>query len=637
MAASNRLSILSLEDRSVPATIPYLPVVPGISLDTTGTVRIVGDEKKQKAFVSIDNGEVHVVVWTTHDNGNSPVPLKDFDQKRFPVDQVHKIYFTGRGEGDVFHNDTDLPATAYGGSGSDHLTGGGGNDYLSGGSDGDTLEGRGGDDDLRGGGDGDWYAFNTGPLGTDTITEAASVDSDGLDFSGLTTGVNVHLGTMAVQTVVPNTLSLKLSSWLGIENVQGSAGNDNFVGNIRANRFLTNAGNDTVFAGAGNDWLQGGTGNDELHGEGSNDEVRGDAGDDKLYGGSGNDTLITFTGDNYVADGTGNDKVDFSNNSEGATFATGGGNDTVIGSSWADVITGSSGNDHLDGGVGNDTLVGGLGNDVITGSLGNDKLEGRAGHDTLDGGSGADRLEGGDNNDQLKGGFDDDDLDGGTGNDNLAGEGGDDSLDGGAGKDTLDGGADTDELYADQGNESLKNGEHVEIEVPGGSPQTDAWSCGPNSGSRLLRSYGYDVSYSKLRADAQDSNIISQFGLGTPPPSLRTIMKKYKSNTQLKSDASFSFLLDRLGEGRPVVALIGWGEIYVPNPLSPLDLAPEKLHYICLTGFDLAAQALYYTDTTGEEKTMSFNTFKARWDWPAGPTTYLWLSAMGIKRNTMIW
>ena len=114
-------------------------------------------------------------------------------------------------------------------------------------------------------------------------------------------------------------------------------------------------------------------------------------------------------------------------------------------------------------------------------------------------------------------------------------------------------------------------------------------------------------------------------------------MKKYKSDTHLKSGATFDYLLARLAEGRPVVALIGWGEIYVPVPPVPLDLAPETLHYICLTGVDLADQKLFYTDTNGEEKSMSFATFKDRWDWPAGSMTYAWLSAMGIKHNTMIW
>jgi hypothetical protein len=442
---------------------------------------------------------------------------------------------------------------------------------------------------------------------------------------------------MFVQTVIPNTLSLKLSSRVGIENVDGSAGADTITGNYRANVVRTNAGNDTVHAGVGNDSVWGGAGNDNLYGSSGNDGLYGEAGDDQLYGESGNDTLVTFTGDNHVNDGTGDDKIDFTGNSVGAHFFAGDGNNTIIGSAHADYLQGSDGNDHIDGGPGNDKLNGAGGNDVLVGSNGDDELHGLWGNDTLEGGAGPDKLDGGSGHDRLRGGFDNDTLFGDIGNDDLAGDGGDDSLDGFLGKDTMDGGADTDELFADQGNESLKNGEHVEIEVPGGSPQTDNWSCGPNSGSRLLRSYGYDVSYSKLRADAQDSNIISQFGLGTPPPSLRTIMKNYKGNTQLKSGASFNELLARLGEGRPVVALIGWGEIFVPVPPAPLDLAPEKLHYICLTGFDLADQKLFYTDTNGEEKTMSFATFQDRWDWPAGAMTYAYLSAMGVKRNTMIW
>jgi Ca2+-binding RTX toxin-like protein len=637
MAATSRLTVQSLEDRTVPAYVQPLPA--GISLNAAGTLYVIGDAKQQDATVWMEGGQLRATMSTTWwtENSGQPVQMTTFINKTFDPAAVQRITFQGRDNGDTFHNQTALPAYASGGNGDDDLTGGTGNDTLVGGAGNDWLEGGAGDDSLRGTSGNDWYRFNTGPLGTDTIDEDPSEDNDGLDFSGMAAGVTINLGSMAVQPVVPDTLSLKLVSWLGIERVDGSAGADSFTGNIRNNAIDGKAGNDSLWGAAGNDVLTGGTGDDVIRGGSGNDGLNGNAGDDDLYGESGNDNLTGFTGDNFLSDGMGNDRIDFSNNSEGVWFTSAGGNDTIVGSSYTDVLTGTDGNDRIDGGLGNDTLRGMAGNDSITGSNGNDDLTGTDGNDTLDGGSGTDLLEAAAGNDRLTGGPDNDDLLGGFGNDYLAGEQGDDFLGGGNGKDTMDGGSDTDELYADQGNESLKNGEHVEITVPGGSPQTDGWSCGPNSGSRLLRSYGYDVSYSNLRSQAQNSNVISQLGFGTPPPNLRTIMKNYKSNTQLKSGASFSDLLARLGEGRPVVALIGWGEIYVPNPLSPLDLAPEKMHYICLTGFDLADQELYYTDTNGEEKAMSFATFKDRWDWPAGPTTYLWLSAMGIKHNTMIW
>jgi RTX calcium-binding nonapeptide repeat (4 copies)/Peptidase_C39 like family len=359
-----------------------------------------------------------------------------------------------------------------------------------------------------------------------------------------------------------------------------------------------------------------------------------------LIGGSGNDVLNGSTGDNSMSDGFGNDRIDFTSNSVAAILTTGGGNDTVKGSMFNDSLTGSSGADVIDGWLGNDTLNGGAGNDSLSGNVGDDRVNGGSGADQLDGADGIDRLDGGADNDRLNGGFGDDTVLGGSGRDDLAGDYGNDSVDGGTGRDTIDGGAgDADMLFADQGNETLKNGEHVEITVPDGSAQTDGWSCGPNSGSRLLRSYGYNVSYSQLRADAQQSNIISDYGLGTPPPSLREIIGKYKPGTQLQSGADFNSILARLGEGRPVVALIGWGSVPVPSPIPFVfvDLAPEALHYICLTGFDMASDTLYYMDTNGVSKQMSFTEFQDKWDWTATGAVYGFMYGLGIRKQTMIW
>lgn len=643
----SRLAVESLEGRALMASSGGFALPPGISLGTTGTLNIVGDERKQDATVWIEGSQVHVglshTVWKEVIPGN-PMPFVEFSQKQFALDQVERIYFTGRGETDTFTNNTALPCKAYGGTGNDFLIGGDGADMLNGGSGGDTLEGRAGDDDLRGGTDSDLYQFNDGPasLGLDTITETDGVDRDELDFSGLTVGITVNLGSSTSQTVVPNYLTLKLSGKLAIEDVTGSPAADHITGNLRANSVRAGAGNDTVATSFGADAVWGGTGNDELRGGSGNDTLRGEAGDDDLFGEGGNDLLVTFTGDNFVSDGTGNDRVDFAGNSEGVTFTTGGGNDTVTGSAYADNLQGSAGNDSLNGGLGDDTLNGGAGNDQLLGSNGNDDLRGGSGKDTLDGGAGNDDLDGGSNHDRLRGGLDNDTLDGGSGNDKLAGEWDDDSLDGGTGKDTLDGGAGGfDVLLADQGNESLSNGERVEIKVPGGSAQTDAWSCGPNSGSRLLRSYGINVSYTQLRADAQNNNFLSQFSMGTPPPNLRNIMKAYKPDMHLQSGADFDDVLARLGEGRPVVALIGWDPILIPSPLplypGDLDTAPGKLHYICLTGFDQAEDKIFYTDTNGEAKSMSFAAFQAKWNWQADGAVYAILSGMGVKKQTMIW
>jgi hypothetical protein len=301
------------------------------------------------------------------------------------------------------------------------------------------------------------------------------------------------------------------------------------------------------------------------------------------------------------------------------------------------------GHDKLLGGAGADVIVGGLDDDKLYGGADNDNLDGGPGLDTIDGSTGNDTAVGDTGSDTITGGEGDDQLDGGTANDNLSGDAGNDTIDGGAGTDVMNGGADSDVLKADRGDESLSAGERVEIAVPTDQAQTDDWSCGPNSASRLLRSYGINVSYSTLKQAAQNASIVSKYHLGTPPPVLQDLMKAHKANTQRQSGASFQQVLDLLGQGRPVIALIGWGSTTVPifEPWSPVPVefatAPDTLHYICLTGFDKAQQKLFYTDTNGVKKSYTYGQFQNRWNWPGDGAIYAGLSAMGIKKNTILW
>jgi Ca2+-binding RTX toxin-like protein len=615
------LRLESLESKIVPAPILGRPL--GISLDVAGVLHIRGDNKEDVATVTIENGQVRAI----HKHRvpgpvqGTPPMLVPFQDKSFDLTKVKSISFFGSGGNDTFTNETAIKSQALGGAGVDVLLGGPGVDYLSGGIEDDTLEGRGGNDDLRGGAGDDWYTFApiAGGLGSDKITEAANIDTDTLNFSDLTAGVTINLASLTAQAVTPGYLTLTLSDRFGVENVYGTPANDALTGNNRPNMFLADEGNDT---------LLGSLGDDRLFGQGGDDRLRGDIGSDHLDGGSGNDDVNGGSGNDYLYGGIG---VDHLFGESGNDLADGGANN--------DEIDGGTGNDKLYGNTGVDSLVGGVGNDLLDGSYEADRLEGGDGNDTLKGGSGNDELYGHAGADDLLAGDGNDKLDGGADSDELSGDAGDDELIGGAGKDTQDGGSGYDQLFADQGNEALSEGEHVEITVPDGSPQTDAWSCGPNSGSRFLRSYGYKVSYAKLRAEAQGSNIISDFGLGTPPKFLQQILQKYRPSTQRESGASFQSVLDRLGEGRPVIALIGWGQVPVPDPLFPpaWNVAPETLHYICLTGFDLASDTLYYTDTNGQAKSMSFVEFQQKWNWPGDGGTYLMLSALTVKKQTMIW
>lgn len=460
--------------------------------------------------------------------------------------------------------------------------------------------------------------FAGGNLGYDKVVEAANTDRDTLDFEGLqpplrgealvpNPGITVSLdstGHQAVHVADGKTnLAIKLSSDSGIEDVRGTGRGDMIYGNARANTVWGLGGDDHLFGGAGADTISGGAGNDVISGADQADLLNGDGDDDTISGGAGGDT---------ISGGPGDDKL------------TGDGGD--------DVISGDADDDTLEGSDGADTLWGGGGIDSLKGEDDPDKLHGGGEADTLEGGGGTDQLFGDEGDDKLLGGPDTDNLDGGTG---------DDTLDGGTGADAMDGGDDFDVLKANRGDETLSNGERVEIAVDTGQPQNDLWSCGPNSGSRLLRAYGLNVSYAQLKQDAQNETIISQYDLGTPPPALKSIMQKYRPSTQLASGASIQTLLGLLGQGRPVVALIGWDPITVPFPLptNPFntETAPTKLHYILLTGFDQSTGALFAVDTDGSKATYSAQQFTNLWNWPATGPLYDALAGLGVKKQTMIW
>jgi len=259
---------------------------------------------------------------------------------------------------------------------------------------------------------------------------------------------------------------------ISIENVVGSAFDDDINGDDAANwlfgwdgndRLVGNAGRDTLIGGQGDDTIVGGSdfdtvsfayaktgvvvnlatgvadgeGHDIIHdieaiggspygdtltGNAGNNWIDGGEGDDTLDGGSGLDTACYAAAKDGVA-------VDLA-----AGIAIGYGSDsltvieTIVGSAFDDTLSGDGGANGLLGSGGADTLFAGGGNDTLTGGAGND---------ALDGGEGRDRLDGGDGEDVLLGGSGDDTLIGGTGNDTLDGGDGNAVLDGGEGFDTV--------------------------------------------------------------------------------------------------------------------------------------------------------------------------------------------------------
>lgn len=368
-----------------------------------------------------------------------------------------------------------------GGPYADHLSGSGlTNDTLLGGGGDDDLEGWSGDDVLRGQDGNDTLHSNSGAdvldggPGTDSLSYAA----DGQPVYVYQDG-NANDGMLGEHDNVTS-----------IENLTGSAYNDELEGT------------------AGDDVIHGGAGSDKIDAKFGDDVVYGDAGNDSISGGPGTPSVCPPSGCNKfdtdtVFGGTGSDTIDYSSRSDDLTIAIdgsrksggwmendtlssienangGSGNDTIYGNGTAnslsggpgdDGIVGAGGNDYITGDEGNDFLEGDAGNDWITGGIGNDTLQAAGGNDSLYGGPGTDtvgyyaatggviahigtgtsgqsgeadtigsdveNLEGSSHNDKLYGSSAANKLIGDNGADLLVGNGGADTLQGGAGPDTL--------------------------------------------------------------------------------------------------------------------------------------------------------------------------------------------------------
>ena len=157
--------------------------------------------------------------------------------------------FTGIGNG--------LDNTIAGSAGNDRLEGGDGNDVLDGGAGADAL---------------------IGGSGVDTASYASAT------FTGVDarlTGSSPDFGGDA-----------RGDTFVGVENLRGSAFDDNLHGDADANTLWGGAGGENLYGGGGDDLVIGGDGSDySLQGEAGNDVLRGGRGADFLYGGDGNDVF----------------------------------------------------------------------------------------------------------------------------------------------------------------------------------------------------------------------------------------------------------------------------------------------------------------------------------------------------------
>ncbi|SCM79020.1 putative Hemolysin-type calcium-binding region [uncultured Pleomorphomonas sp.] len=336
-----------------------------------------------------------------------------------------------------------------------------GNDTLIAGSNGDLLFGGDGNDTLISG------------LGDDLLF--GGKDEDRVDFSAASQRVEVNL-------TAGTAVGFGSDKLFGIEDVTGTAYDDQITGNASSNRLVGGGGGDTVSGEDGDDYmdggdgfdiLYGGSGSDEIHGGGDLDYIYGGSGDDRLYGDGADDVLVAGEGDDYVEGGESNDNIDGES-----------GDDKLFGGAGSDLINGGAGDDVLDGGDGTDRVtyyiydniyssltdrfdiisssdgtvfvtdrMGVLGQDTLrsveriyiddwsknttiltsTVAVVNQTIWGTDADDSLVGSNEVDIIVGGLGNDYLSGGVGDDRLFGGAGDDTIDADAGDDIIVGGAG------------------------------------------------------------------------------------------------------------------------------------------------------------------------------------------------------------
>ena len=358
------------------------------------------------------------------------------------------------------------------------LTGSIYNDVLTGDVNANTLNGGAGDDRLTGAAGADVL------IGGDGRDVASYATSAGAVTVNLTTGLG--LGGDAAGDVLS-----------GIEDLEGSVGNDVLIGTAGVNRLDGGAGDDILEGGAGDDELIGGAGRDtasyagstsgvnanlsdasantgdasgdtyssieNLTGGSASDVLIGDSGANVLSGGAGNDVLTGSAGADRLIGGAGVDTAIYAASTQGVSvdlaLATGLSGDAegdtlaeienITGSALDDVLTGDAQANVLLGGAGNDVLEGGDGADVLSGGSGVDSASYRSSSNAVNLNLEANTAAGGDATGDVLSGIEN--LIGSRLADTLTGDAVDNRLDGGAGDDMLTGGLGADELIGGLG------------------------------------------------------------------------------------------------------------------------------------------------------------------------------------------
>jgi hypothetical protein len=523
-------------------------------------------ETRQLMSATLDNGVLRIVgtdrpdsIVVTKYNGWVHTVVNGEDGY-FSPSSVASIVINAMGGADSvrLYDTLTTPATIWGGSGNDVIVGGGGDDVISGEMGNDAIYGGGGNDLLWG---------NKNPV-------LRAYERLPFDRVGLTSVVTRSAATTR--------------GALGRFSLGGL-----LISPILITPVLPETDDDVLSGGAGNDTLRGNDGNDRLYGEAGSDSMRGDAGNDALDGGADADRLYGDAGTDTLDGGTASD------------FLDGGAGIDVIPANDGDYI--QVGSRAVYGAIGMKYVAlggeGGFLGRPLTNETGTPDGVGRYNH--FAGGSiywtpatGAHVIYGAIRDKWASLGWERCGLGYPTSDEMPAG--------GDARMNTFQHG---EILWTPLTGAVVSK---INMPVPTDQPQTDDWSCGPNSVSRMLRYYGINVSYDTARAFQRgETDLISRFGMGSRPESLLKTLRNWKPDSYRESRTSFDRVLQLLGEGKPIVALLGWGRSYT----FALGAVPSTLHWVVLTGYDMKSSTIYYTDTKKGACQFSFDEFNQKWNW----------------------
>ncbi len=300
--------------------------------------------------------------------------------------------------------------TLAGAAGADVFHGAGGDDRIEGRAGADRLFGGVGDDVLFGGAGADRLAGGAGRDMADHASAAGSIWAD-------------------LRRPARNRGEAAGDTYRSVENLAGSAQDDQLWGNRGGNLLLGRAGNDRLVGRAGRDTLLGDEGDDILQGGAGADLIDGGAGRDRLsYAGHARAVRVDLLQPDANRGAAMGDRISGIEIIEGTaradTLAGDGQANTLLGGKGADLLEGRGGADQLFGGQGFDLasyqgataavvvdlarpelnrgeaagdrlfsiegLIGSPHDDVLRGNAGPNRLAGGLGRDTLQGGAGAD-------------------------------------------------------------------------------------------------------------------------------------------------------------------------------------------------------------------------------------------------------